>query len=179
MPPKVTAGLARSRVSGYRRSPAPPASNTPSVSFIGNSDTKRKMRVAELFMLTEKMWAGQDGSRARLPDKKPSRRIRRRGCRVRGARSGCVVDADAQRLEEAHVVGVDGEFRFAILAARTDQLGRGLNGVLIAAVEADRGFQHQEDVKSLFFDLGDDLGYLLGLGKRTVDGLAEVFHQLF
>src|SRR3954471_2950058 len=35
MPPKVTAGLARSRVSGYRRSPAPPASKTPSVSFIG------------------------------------------------------------------------------------------------------------------------------------------------
>src|SRR5579859_2008760 len=118
MPPKVTAGLARSRVSGYRRSPAPPASNTPSVSFIGNSDTKRKMRVAELFMLTEKMWAGQDGSRARLPAKKPSRRIRRRGCRVsRGVRSGCVVDADAQRLEEAHIVGVDAEFRFTILAA--------------------------------------------------------------
>src|SRR3954447_11297249 len=35
MPPKVPAGLARSRVSGYRRSPAPPASKTPSVSFIG------------------------------------------------------------------------------------------------------------------------------------------------
>src|SRR6478609_11900574 len=35
MPPNVTAGLARSRVSGYRRSPAPPASKTPSVFFIG------------------------------------------------------------------------------------------------------------------------------------------------
>src|SRR5947209_17543967 len=33
-PPKVTAGLARSRVSGYRRSPAPPANSTPSVSFM-------------------------------------------------------------------------------------------------------------------------------------------------
>ncbi len=34
VPPKGTAGLARSRVSGKRRSPAPPASRTPSVSFI-------------------------------------------------------------------------------------------------------------------------------------------------
>src|SRR6478672_545881 len=34
MPPKVTAGLARSRVSGYKRSPAPPAKRTPRVSFI-------------------------------------------------------------------------------------------------------------------------------------------------
>src|ERR1035438_10810295 len=34
MPPKVTAGLARSRVSGYKRSPAPPASKTPRVSLI-------------------------------------------------------------------------------------------------------------------------------------------------
>src|SRR5580700_1060269 len=34
MPPKVTAGLARSRVRGYRRSPAPPASKTPSVSLM-------------------------------------------------------------------------------------------------------------------------------------------------
>src|SRR5580704_10226540 len=40
MPPKVTAGLARSRVSGYSRSPAPPASKTPSVSFIRNSALK-------------------------------------------------------------------------------------------------------------------------------------------
>src|SRR5271165_6112381 len=34
MPPNVTAGLARSRVRGYRRSPAPPASRTPRVSFM-------------------------------------------------------------------------------------------------------------------------------------------------
>src|ERR1700693_3615573 len=34
IPPKVTAGLARSRVRGYRRSPAPPASRTPRVSFM-------------------------------------------------------------------------------------------------------------------------------------------------
>src|SRR5271157_1392199 len=34
MPPKVTAGLARSRVRGYSRSPAPPASKTPRVSLI-------------------------------------------------------------------------------------------------------------------------------------------------
>src|SRR5271154_5686758 len=34
MPPKVTSGLARSRVSGKSRSPAPPASKTPRVSFI-------------------------------------------------------------------------------------------------------------------------------------------------
>src|SRR5262249_35893746 len=33
-PPKLTAGLARSRVRGYKRSPAPPASNTPNVSLI-------------------------------------------------------------------------------------------------------------------------------------------------
>src|ERR1035438_4182092 len=33
-PPKGTAGLARSRVRGKSRSPAPPASNTPSVSLI-------------------------------------------------------------------------------------------------------------------------------------------------
>src|SRR6476620_10086333 len=33
-PAKGTAGLARSRVSGKRRSPAPPASRTPSVSLI-------------------------------------------------------------------------------------------------------------------------------------------------
>src|SRR5579862_6335870 len=34
MPPNVTAGLARSRVRGYRRSPAPPANRTPRVSFM-------------------------------------------------------------------------------------------------------------------------------------------------
>src|SRR5579863_2313659 len=42
MPPKVTAGLARSRVSGKRRSPAPPASRTPRVSFISVSNLPLK-----------------------------------------------------------------------------------------------------------------------------------------
>src|SRR5207248_583101 len=48
MPPKVTAGLARSRVSGYSRSPAPPASSTPNVSFM-----PRRSRSRNLLMLAE------------------------------------------------------------------------------------------------------------------------------
>src|SRR5712692_786757 len=36
MPPNGTAGLARSRVSGHKRSPCPPASNTPMASRISD-----------------------------------------------------------------------------------------------------------------------------------------------
>src|SRR5215469_16309829 len=39
MPPKVTAGLARSRVRGYSLSPAPPANRTPRVSFMRSLQT--------------------------------------------------------------------------------------------------------------------------------------------
>src|ERR1035438_8883953 len=40
-PPKGTAGLARSRVSGKSLSPAPPASSTPSVSFMSMGSSPR------------------------------------------------------------------------------------------------------------------------------------------
>src|ERR1051326_2696034 len=36
-----------------------------------------------------------------------------------------------------------------------------------------------ENIESFFFDLGDDLGDLVRLGKRPVDGLSQVFHELF
>ena len=68
---------------------------------------------------------------------------------------------DAQRLEEANVIGVDRELGLSILPAHAHQFWRDGCRFFITPVEPDGGFQHQKDVESFLFDPGDDLRYLL------------------
>jgi len=76
-----------------------------------------------------------------------------------------VVDADAKRLQKAHIVGVNREFRIRILAARAHQLRRRLGRLVLSLVKTDGGLKYQEDVIAFFFDPGDHLGNIVRLGK--------------
>src|SRR5579864_1121775 len=87
---------------------------------------------------------------------------------------GSVVRGDAQRLQEAHIVGIDAELRLSILLARAHQLRRG--GFLVMLVEADGGLKHEKNIKAFVFYSGNHLRDLLRFRKRDVDGLSQVFH---
>jgi hypothetical protein len=83
---------------------------------------------------------------------------------------GVVLNLDAQRLEELEVLIADLELRrhqrrlFARLLARL--------------ADSDRGFQHQKDIVTAFFDSGNDVGDGLGISQRLIDRLAQFLHQL-
>jgi len=73
-------------------------------------------------------------------------------------------------------MGIDAKFGFRIFLPRTYQLRRGF---LFMLVEAYGGFQHQENVNAFVFYSGNHLRDLLRFRKRHIDGLSQVFHQLF
>jgi len=50
---------------------------------------------------------------------------------------------------------------------------------VLALVETDGGFEHQEDVIASAFDLADRGGDTVGIGKGLVDRVAEFLHQIF
>src|SRR5437660_12790660 len=105
MPPKVTAGLARSRVSGCSRSPAPPASSTPSVSFIS-------------------LTASLDGRQQHPEQRMVTRRIS--GFRPSAGpedaqKNGLFAHLDAHGLQKLHVLRSHPEFRVAARFAAVDQ----------------------------------------------------------
>jgi len=53
----------------------------------------------------------------------------------------------------------------------------GTDGLLLDLVEADGGFQHEEDFETLAANIGDDAGNLLGLGDAFVDRLTQLMNQ--
>src|SRR5579864_515390 len=96
-----------------------------------------------------------------------------------GLPSGGVVHFDTQRLQKAHIIGVDGEFWIWIpLVARTNEFGRGRRTLFVAAVESNCGLEDQKNIEPLFLNSGDYVGDLVGFGKRVVDGLSKLFHEL-
>ena len=52
-------------------------------------------------------------------------------------------------------------------------------GFLFDLVEADGGFQHEEDVEALLADFADDAGDLVGLADGLVDRFAEFLDKVF
>jgi hypothetical protein len=83
---------------------------------------------------------------------------------------------DAQRLEEGKIVAREGAtFKgdsgvFAVLC---------ILGFFIDFVEADRSFEHEQDVETLFAYLTDDAGNLIGLAHRFVDRFAQLLDEVF
>src|SRR5215467_2624552 len=84
-----------------------------------------------------------------------------------------VIHADAERLQETHIVGGHGEFRIGVFAAQAHQFRRRSVAFLIPMIEADSGLQNQKDVVALVLDPGDHLRDLLRFGKGAVDGLPQ------
>src|SRR5579859_3275032 len=76
LPPKGTAGLERSCVSGCRRSPLPPASTTASTRLVGAIDAGL---AAAIRVLPEVLLVGRLGSRGRGEERRSLGRRRRRG----------------------------------------------------------------------------------------------------
>ena len=85
------------------------------------------------------------------------------------------IDLDAQRLQKFKVLVVDLEFRIRGQSGHQRSLVRRFFSLL---AHPDGGFEDQEDIVSTFFDAGDNLRDLLGVGERFVDGVAEFLHEL-
>ena len=73
-------------------------------------------------------------------------------------------------------MGIDAELGISVLPARAYQLRRSL---FIPPIEPNGSFQHQKDVKTLFFDFCNYLGNLVGLSQGAVNGLSQILHELF
>ena len=51
--------------------------------------------------------------------------------------------------------------------------------IFLALVEADGGFENQENIVPGSLDLPDGGGNAIGVGQRFVDRVAKLLHQLF
>jgi hypothetical protein len=83
-----------------------------------------------------------------------------------------LLGGDAEGFEEGEVVAGEGA-------------GGGVLAVVFAVfsvvfdlVEADGGFEHEQDVEALFADFADDTGDLVRVGDGLVDGFAEFLDKV-
>jgi len=119
-----------------------------------------------------------------------------RAANRRGAGSLFVVDGNLEGAEEFLVLGGPADLARAALPAPfavlfdlflkvglktgfNNRLGVRFLAGFVALVEADRGFEHEEDVVAGALDFPDGLGDAVGVGKRLVDRVAEFLHQFF
>ena len=84
-------------------------------------------------------------------------------------------DLNAEGLEELEILIVDLEFG---IGGESGNKGSLVGSFFTLLADADGGFEDEKDVVTALFDAGDDFGDLFGVGKRLVDGLAEVLHEL-
>src|ERR1700734_1108572 len=190
---KGTAGLARSRVRGKRRSPAPPASKTPSVSLIGH-----KLRHCVLARRTNHMtqmhnvlrWngetrvyhAGMNFWELGWRQGRQARQNAARACFLEGGDPlglGCVGrglfgETNAERLQKGEVVA--GERAVGIVfRGRFSWLG----GFRLDLVETDGCLEHEQDIKTLFANVFDHACDVLGLRDGFVNGFAKFLDKVF
>src|SRR5229473_2770809 len=85
-------------------------------------------------------------------------------------------DLDPERLQELEIRVVD--FEFGVGGKRGDERGF-VRRFFALLADADGGFEDQENIVAALLDAGDDLGNLLGIRERFVDGFAEFLHELF
>ena len=83
---------------------------------------------------------------------------------------------DAQGFQEFEIGVVDFEFR---IGGESGDEGSFVGRFFALLADADGGFEDKENVVAALFDARDDLGNLLGIRERFVDGFAEFFHELF
>lgn len=85
-----------------------------------------------------------------------------------------LLDRDAQGAQKVYILRVKRLVSLGIFVRRGFRLrGR----LLFYLVQPNRRFQHQQDVKALLTDVLHDLGDLLGLGNRFMDGLPQLLDK--
>lgn len=91
-----------------------------------------------------------------------------------GARSlrGVVFDFDSEGLQELNVLIADLQLRVAGQSSDHGTLIR----LLAWAADANRRFEHQENVVAAIFDPGNHVSNLVRVGQRLVDGFAKFLH---
>src|ERR1700685_3874121 len=130
MPANGTAGLARSRVRGKSRSPAPPASSTPSVSFI--PPLRSPCALAQLSL---------NARVARCCQLYTDNR------NVLSSSAFTLLNRDAQGAQKVYILGV--KSLVPIRAFGVLELG---DRLLSDFVQPNRRFQHKQQVKALLAD---------------------------
>ena len=93
--------------------------------------------------------------------------------RIVCAQVGRVRKADAQRFEEGQVASSEG----TVSTFASDL--RGFLGFCLNLVEADGGFKHEENIKTLFADVFDDACNVLRLRDGLVDRFAKFLDKVF
>src|SRR5579871_2194376 len=84
-------------------------------------------------------------------------------------------DFDAEGFKELQVLIVDLEFR---VGGEGGDQGGLVRWLLALLADADRGFQNQENVVPAFFNAGHYFRDLFGVGKRFINGVTKLLHQL-
>lgn len=92
-------------------------------------------------------------------------------------RRGFFGEDDAKRFEKGEVAVGEGTFG-GVSRGELQRLEFERGGI-VYLVEADGGFEHEEDVEALLADVFDDSGDVLGLGDGLVDGFAELLDEIF
>src|SRR6185437_6798769 len=169
-PAKGTAGFARSRVRGKSRSPAPPASKTPSVSLIVQIPQAIHSRQTQIsragthessMQCTENVEPQPKGGWKSAGHDRSLRR-----------RTGVVLfSGDAQRLEKREVVARKGPVRWLVAVVLGGRF-------VLDLIEADRRLEHQEHIKPLLPDLADNARNLLALRHGLVNRFAELLNEV-
>jgi hypothetical protein len=95
----------------------------------------------------------------------------------RGFGGVVLLGGDAEGAEEGEVVAGEGA---AIEGGGGVGVGFRIGfGGLVDFIEADGGFEHEEDVEALLANLADDAGDLIGLADRFVDRFAQFLDKVF
>jgi hypothetical protein len=86
-------------------------------------------------------------------------------------RRSALLDRDAQGAQKVYILCVKSLISLGTFVHRGFQL-RGW--LLLYLVQSNRRFQHQQHIKALLADVLHDLGDLLGLGNRLVNGFPQL-----
>src|SRR5215472_11081179 len=89
-----------------------------------------------------------------------------------------VFRADAQRLQELDILGIQAEFRVAVLFAFYE-CWPAYRSLIFTAVKSNGRLKDQKNVVTTLLNLGDHVADLLTFAERFVDGVAKFLHQLF
>ena len=86
-------------------------------------------------------------------------------------RRSALLDRDTQGAQKVYILRVKSLISWGIFVRWGLQFGGWL---LFYLIQANRRFQHQQNIKALLANVLHDLGDLLGLGNRFMDGLPKL-----